>query len=90
MVQKSINLKISKRISENNLNYIFDQSNENQIKTEFEQLITQLKNNIKLKIEIKNLTESLKCCSPSNKVLLDVNYLNKNLILSKKKVNLIK
>nr|AAU85991.1 hypothetical protein BGP140 [Borreliella bavariensis PBi] len=28
MDQKSINLKISKRISENNLNYFLDQSNE--------------------------------------------------------------
>lgn len=43
MGQKSINLKINKRISENNLNYILDQRNENQRKEEFEQLITQLK-----------------------------------------------
>lgn len=58
MDKKNITLKINKRISENNLNYILDQRNENQRKEEFEQLITQLKNNIKS--EIYNIIDTMK------------------------------
>ncbi|ACN53008.1 chromosome replication/partitioning protein [Borreliella valaisiana] len=58
MDKKNITLKINKRISENNLNYILDHRNENQRKEEFEQLITQLKNNIKS--EIYNIIDTMK------------------------------
>ncbi|MCD2387444.1 chromosome replication/partitioning protein [Borreliella burgdorferi] len=64
MNKKNINLKINKRISENNLNYILDQSNENQRKEEFERLITQLKNNIKS--EIYNIIDTMKILKKIN------------------------
>ncbi len=64
MNKKSVNLKINKRISENSLNYILDQSNENQRKEEFEQLITQLRNNIKS--EIYNIIDTMKILKKIN------------------------
>ncbi|WP_420025476.1 chromosome replication/partitioning protein [Borreliella valaisiana] len=74
MDKKNIDLKINKRISENNLNYILDQSNENQRKEEFEQLITQLKNNIKS--EIYNIIDTMKILKKINdkKLYLEGGY----------------
>ncbi|WP_418885141.1 chromosome replication/partitioning protein [Borreliella carolinensis] len=74
MNKKNINLKINKRISENNLNYILDQSNENQRKEEFELLITQLKNNIKS--EIYNIIDTMKILKKINdkKLYLEGGY----------------
>ncbi|APS99288.1 permease (plasmid) [Borreliella mayonii] len=74
MNKKNINLKINKRISENNLNYILDQSNENQRKEEFERLITQLKNNIKS--EIYNIIDTMKILKKINdkKLYLEGGY----------------
>ncbi|WP_418454056.1 chromosome replication/partitioning protein [Borreliella lusitaniae] len=74
MDKKSINLKINKRDQENNVNYILDQSNENQRKEEFEQLITQLKNNIKS--EIYNTIDTMKILKKINdkKLYLEGGY----------------
>ncbi|WP_417903340.1 chromosome replication/partitioning protein [Borreliella andersonii] len=74
MDKKSINLKINKRISENNLNYFLDQNNENQRKEEFDRLITQLKNNIKS--EIYNIIDTMKILKKINdkKLYLEGEY----------------
>ncbi|WP_024653114.1 chromosome replication/partitioning protein [Borrelia persica] len=60
MNKKDLDLKINKRISNNNcsVNYILDKSDENQRKEEFDRLVKQLKNNIKS--EIYNIIDTMK------------------------------
>ncbi|UPA19336.1 chromosome replication/partitioning protein (plasmid) [Borrelia puertoricensis] len=64
MNKKNLDLKINKRISDNNVNYIIDKSNENQRKEEFDHLVRQLKNNIKS--EIYNVIDTMKILKKIN------------------------
>ncbi|UPA16737.1 chromosome replication/partitioning protein (plasmid) [Borrelia coriaceae] len=64
MNRKNLDLRINKRISENNVNYILDKSNENQRKEEFDHLVKQLKNNIRS--EIYNIIDTMKILKKIN------------------------
>ncbi|AHH07017.1 hypothetical protein BCD_0951 (plasmid) [Borrelia crocidurae DOU] len=64
MNKQKLDLKINKRISNNNVNYILDKNDENQRKEEFDHLVKQLKNNIKS--EIYNIIDTMKVLKKIN------------------------